>query len=721
MHSFIETHMQIQHDTWERHGTVAVIRLSNPPVNGIGYALRAQVSAALDNIERDDAVRAIVLIGDGSYFSCGADIREFNTPESIREPSTPTLIRRIEAFKKPVVGAIHGAALGGGLEVALGCHYRMALKNARLGLPEVKLGLLPGGGGTQRLPRLIGVAPALDMIVSGNPVDASRALELGLVDKLVDTDLEAAAIDYAAGIADIPVRRLPDRADAPADAHAMFEAVRNRVAKEARGQSAPQYCIACVEQSTRDTLEAGLRFERERFIELVNGIQSKALRHIFFAEREAVKLPGIAHDTGARNVSRIGVIGAGTMGTGIAMTFANAGFPVTVVDTTPEAVDRGMTTIRRNYGATVTKGKLSQAVMDERLARVRGTTQLEALADADLVIEAVFEDMSVKRTVFERLDHIVRQGAILATNTSRLDINEIARMTSRPQDLLGLHFFSPAHVMRLLEVVKGDATAQDVIKTAMALGRRIGKVAVLVGVCDGFVGNRMVSPYTREAHFLLEEGATPQQVDSALERFGMAMGPLRMGDMAGLDISWAARKRQAATRPAHLRYCYIADRICEAGRLGQKTGAGFYRYDEGSRAPIPDPEVQQIIEQCAEESGIKRRRISDEEIIERTIFALVNEGARILEEGVAQRGSDIDVIYVNGYGFPSYLGGPMFYADTVGLDRVLERIREFQREHGELWTHAPLLERLVRDKLPLSTWQARMSENEMPLKEKNVN
>ncbi|KRB67987.1 3-hydroxyacyl-CoA dehydrogenase NAD-binding domain-containing protein [Noviherbaspirillum sp. Root189] len=697
--------MDIPH--YQRHGAVAVLRLANPPVNGLSHALRVNIAAALDAVEADPETHALVLIGEGAYFCGGADIREFNTPNSSREPVTPDLIKRIAAFPKPVIAAIHGAALGGGLELALGCHYRVAQEGARLGLPEVKLGLLPGGGGTQRLPRLIGVAPALDMIVSGQPVDAHRALQLGLVDEVAGAALAEAAIAFATRNAgqSLAQRALPDTAALPADAGALFAAARSKAEKATRGQLAPRYCIDCVEASTRGTLEEGLRFERERFVELVNGTQSKALRHLFFAEREVAKVGQYTQGAMARPVSVVGVIGAGTMGTGIAMSFANAGFQVVIVEASKEALDRGLRTMRGNYEASVAKGKLQQAQMDARLAAIRGTTATEDLASADLVIEAVFEDMEVKRSVFERLDRIAKPGAILATNTSRLDINQIAAMTSRPQDVVGLHFFSPANVMKLLEVVRGEQTAPDVIATAMEIGHKAGKVAVLVGVCDGFVGNRMVSPYTREAHFLLEEGASPQQVDQALERFGMAMGPLRMGDLAGLDISWAARKRQAPTRPAHIRYCHIADRICEAGRLGQKTGAGFYRYEPGSRTPVPDPAVQDIIERCAADSGITRRAVSDEEIVERCMYALVNEAARILEEGIADRGSDIDVIYANGYGFPSWRGGPLFHADSVGLERVLGRIREFHEVHGELWKPAPLLERLVAEGRTLSSYR----------------
>jgi len=695
------------HTPFTRHGRVAVITWSNPPVNGISFALRQHVTAGMDAALADADIDAIVLTGDGRMFSGGADIREFNTPRSTAEPTTPQLIMRIENCAKPVVAAIHGSALGGGLELALGCHWRVALSDASVALPEVKLGLLPGGGGTQRLPRLIGVPKALDWIVTGRTIPAPDAREAGVLDALFDTDLIGNAVAFASKLDNTTGLRatgkLPVRV--PAEAADLFEKAREHARKTARGMDAPLQCIACVEESTRSTLEEGLKFERSRFMELVNGTQSKAIRHLFFAEREAAKPPRDAQDATLRDVRRVGVIGAGTMGTGIAMAFANAGYPVTLVEVADANLQKGLSTIRRNYDATVNKGRLAAEVAQARIDRIHGTTDMRQLADMDLVIEAAFEDIAVKHGLFRQLDQIVRQGAILATNTSRLDINDIAAVTTRPQDVVGLHFFSPANVMKLLEIVRGSATAADVLATVLHVAKKIGKVPAVVGVCDGFVGNRMVSPYTREAHFLLEEGATPQQVDQALERFGLAMGPLRMGDMAGLDISWAARKRLAPTRPRHIRYCHIADRLCESGRLGQKTGAGFYRYEAGSRAPIPDPKVEEIINACAAESGITRRAITDEEVIERTMYALVNEAARILEDGVAQRGSDIDVIYVNGYSFPAVRGGPLFHADTVGLPRVLERIREFHRVHGELWTPAPLLERLVAEGRPISTYE----------------
>lgn len=692
---------------FRRHGRVAVITWSNPPVNGISFAVRQHVAAGLDAAVADPEIDAIVLCGDGRMFSGGADIREFNTPQSAMEPTTPQLIWRLENLSKPVVAAIHGAALGGGFELALGCHWRVALSDASVALPEVKLGLLPGGGGTQRLPRLIGIEKALDWIVAGKTVKADIAYDAGVLDALFDQDLLENAVAFASRLdkktALRPTGKRP--VEVSQGTAALFEKARENARKTARGMEAPIQCIACVEEATHGTLEDGLAFERARFLELVNGTQSKAIRHLFFAERCAAKPPRDAHDAPLRKVQHVGVIGAGTMGTGISMAFANAGYPVTLVEVAEPLLQKGLALIQRNYEATVSKGKLDAQEAKTRIERIHGTTDMQRLADADLIIEAAFEDIPVKHEIFRQLDRIARVDAILATNTSRLDINDIADVTNRRQDVVGLHFFSPANVMKLLEIVRGKATAPDVLATVLHVAKTIGKVPAVVGVCDGFVGNRMVSPYTREAHFLLEEGATPQQVDQALERFGLAMGPLRMGDMAGLDISWAARKRQAPTRPRHIRYCRIADSLCESGRLGQKTGEGFYRYESGSRAPIPDPTVEEIIKKCASESGIERRAIGDEEIVERTMYALVNEAARILEDGVAQRGSDIDVIYVNGYGFPAGRGGPLFHADTVGLPQVLKRIREFHQAHGELWSPAPLLEKLVAEGRPISSYE----------------
>ena len=676
-------------------GRVAMVRLRNPPVNSLSAALRAELHAAIQAALADESVRALVLAGDGGFFCCGAEIREFNTPMSTREPTLRSVIALIEGATKPVVAAIHGAALGGGLELALGCHYRVALDGASLGLPEVKLGVLPGGGGTQRLPRIVGVERALTMIAQGDAIDTATALDWGLLDEVFADDLPQRAAAYALAHAEAPLagRNVGARKVAALADPGVVERARSEAARRYRGCVAPLACVDCVETAANTALQEGLAYERERFLELVNGSQSKAQRHLFFAERAAVKLPeGWKAEA---PIATVGVVGAGTMGGGIAMSLANAGLSVVLVERDAQALERGWSAIRKNYAATAAKGKLTAAQVEVRLALIRTSLDMAELRDADLVIEAAFEDMDVKRQIFTALDAVCKPQAILASNTSRLDINEIAGFTRRPTQVLGMHFFSPANVMRLLEVVQGRDTDGNVIAAVFRLARQMGKLPVLVGVCDGFVGNRMVSPYTREAHFLLEEGASPSQVDGALQQFGLAMGPLRMADMAGLDISWAFRKRMAPTRPAHLRYSRVADSLCEQGRFGQKTGSGFYRYEAGRREPLEDPQVLALIEQCARQDGIARRDITDEEIVQRTMYALVNEGARILEEGIARRASDIDVIYVNGYGFPAYRGGPLFYADEQGLPAVLDTIRRFHEVHGELWQPAPLLERLV--------------------------
>ncbi|MCA0240680.1 MAG: enoyl-CoA hydratase/isomerase family protein [Proteobacteria bacterium] len=681
------------------HGRSAVITLDHPPVNAMGHALRQALAAHLATAWADAAIDAIVINGAGKLFCGGADVKAFGTPASRAEPSSRTIVRQIEDSAKPVIAAIHGSALGLGLEFAMGCHYRIAQRGARLGLPEVKLGLLPGGGGTQRLPRLVGVEAAARLVADGDPVGADEALALGLVDEVAaEGELLPAALAFAQRVATQAVHPVASRRPLPPPGDAgFFAAERQRIGAARRGQPAPLEALACIEAATTMAFDDGLRFERERFDVLQHGSESKALRHLFLAERAAAKLAGIAPDIAPAPIARVGVIGAGTMGGGIAMSFASAGMAVTLVEAKAEALERGLQTIRRNYEGTVAKGRLARAEAEARIARITPTLDFGALKDADLVIEAVFEDMDVKKDLFGRLDAICKPGAVLATNTSRLDIDEIARATQRPGAVIGLHFFSPANVMRLVEVVRGAATSAPTIVTSMAVVRAAGKLPVLVGVCDGFVGNRMVAQYAREAEFLLEEGATPQQVDGALKRFGLAMGRFAMSDLAGLDISWASRKRQAATRAANRRYSKVADRLCELGRFGQKTGAGFYRYEAGSRTPLPDPLVDEIIVQCAREAGIERRSIGDDEIVERTIYALVNEGAKILEEGIAQRASDIDLIYVNGYGFPAWRGGPMFHADTVGLDKVYARVCEFERRHGDFWKPAPLLERLARE------------------------
>jgi 3-hydroxyacyl-CoA dehydrogenase len=683
---------------YDVQNNVAVITLNNPPVNGLGLEIRQGLRTHVDQALADTAIVAVVITGGGSMFCGGADIRQFNTPKASMEPRTAATLESIAAGSKPVVAAIHGNALGGGLELALGCHYRVSTADANLGLPEVKLGLLPGGGGTQRLPRLIGAEKALDMIVSGKPVKGSMAIKLGLVDKVADGDLVATAVAFAAEKANESSHPVIAQMQVEGASEEGFAQARTQASRRQRGFPAPLACIACVEAATRLPFDEGLAFERAEFTKLVEGPESKAQRYLFFAERQARKIPDIPADTKSRALDKIGIMGAGTMGAGIAMSFASAGVPVTIFEAQSDALDRGMDRIKSNYAATVKKGRLSQSAMDGALGHITPTLNFDDLADADMVIEAVFEEMDVKKEVFERLDKTVKQGAVLASNTSRLDLNEIAAVTGRPQDVIGMHFFSPANVMRLLEVVRGEKSAPDVIQTAMNAGRVAGKLPVLVGVCDGFVGNRMLSCYSRESEFLLEEGATPSQVDGVLRDFGLAMGRFQVADLAGLDIGWAGRKRAAPTRDPSLRYSRVSDEICELGRFGQKTGRGFYIYKEGSRTPTPDPEVDEIVKRCAAQAGIEQREISDQEIIERTMYALVNEGANILDEGIAARASDIDLIYINGYGFPGFRGGPLFYADTVGLDKVYARICEFEAEHGAFWKPAPLLKKLAESK-----------------------
>jgi 3-hydroxyacyl-CoA dehydrogenase len=673
---------------------VAVITLDNPPVNGLGNALRAAIMQNLKTADADPAVKAVVLIGSAKAFSGGADIREFNAPRL--KPDLPEVNDQQDAMGKPLVAAIGGFALGGGLELALACHFRVAAPRAQLGLPEVKLGILPGSGGTQRLPRVIPMAEAVKMMTSGNPIPSERAKELGLVDEIAQGELLESAIRFARGKVGTPLPRIRDRkAQLEGDPQAFFAQVRSQVAKESRGYPAPLLIVECAEAAATRPFDEGRRLERASFDKLVSGPESKALRHMFFAERQSSKIPDVPEDTPVREVTSAAVVGAGTMGGGIAMSFANAGIPVTLVDMAQEAVDRGINTIKKNYSATVEKGRLTQPEMDKRMGLIRPSSNLGDVANADIVIEAVFERMDVKQDLFRKLDAIVKQGAILATNTSTLDVDQIAAATGRATDVVGTHFFSPANVMRLLEVVRGKRTAKDVLATTMRLGKRLKKVAVVSGVCDGFIGNRMLEKYTQQAYFLLDEGASPEQVDGALQRWGMAMGPFTMYDMAGNDIGWEIRKRRYQERPDFV-YSRLPDRVCELGRFGQKTGKGFYKYEPGSRKPLPDPEVQDIIEKYRSEIGVKPRPISDEEIVERCMYALANEGARILEEGIALRASDIDMVYLTGYGFPPYRGGPMFYADSVGLQKVLEAIRKFQNGYqGAQWQPAPLLARLA--------------------------
>ncbi|MFI5801154.1 3-hydroxyacyl-CoA dehydrogenase NAD-binding domain-containing protein [Streptomyces sp. NPDC051677] len=673
---------------------VAVILLANPPVNGLGDTIRAGIEVGVARARQDDTVKAVIIVGDGRGFCGGADIRQFNTPAGSAEPTIGTVWDSIQQLRKPVIASISGFALGGGLELALVCHYRIADGNARLGLPEVGLGLIPGAGGTQRLPRLIGTREALAMIQHGTTVSGRRAAELGIIDSVFAGDPIEAGLSFARKvIADGGATQVVDHLPTPDPEGFDFAAARKGIASNARNGLAQRVAIDCVEAATSVPVQEGLAVEGNAFNQLLEGSESKALRHVFFAEKAAAKVADVPADTPVRAVEHVAVIGAGTMGAGIAMAFANARFPVTLIEQNQAALNRGLDAIRRNYEATAAKGKLTADQVAERLGRINPTLDLAAAADADLVIEAVFEDIDVKKELFGRIDKVCRQGAILASNTSRLDVDEISRATTRPADVIGLHFFSPANVMKLLEVIRGDATSGDVIATSMRIAQRIGKIPVLARICDGFIGNRMIAPYLREADFLLEEGATPQQIDRALGDFGLAMGPLAMSDLAGLDIRLATQR--LSNLPKHLRYSAMVDQLCEAGRFGQKSGAGYYRYDKGSRTPIPDPFIDQVIEQRAADAGIERRTISDQEILDRCIFALVNEGARLLEEGIAQRASDIDVVYVNGYGFPAYRGGPMYYAQDIGLDVTLRKIQKLHEAHGEFWSPAPLLERLV--------------------------
>ncbi|WP_339666734.1 3-hydroxyacyl-CoA dehydrogenase NAD-binding domain-containing protein [uncultured Pseudomonas sp.] len=685
--------------TLERKGAIAVVTVNNPPVNALGIAVREGLQNSFKAAEADPEVKAIVLVCEGSTFIAGADIKEFGKPP--QAPSLPDVVNGIEAGSKPSVAVIHGTALGGGLEVAVSCHYRIARKDAKVGLPEVKLGLLPGAGGTQRLPRLTGVAKALDMIVSGAPISATEALELGVVDQLIEGDLLSAGLAYADQLIaeGKGPRRTGERTDKleGVDNAAAVAAKRAEIEKKMPGLFSPQRCISAVEAAFTLPLDEGLKRERELFAECLVSPQRAALVHAFFTERLASKVDGLAKDTPVRDVKSAAVIGGGTMGVGIAMCFANAGIPVKVLEITAEARDKAMQRARDTYGMSVKRGSLNEAALEKRMALISGVTDYADLADVDLVIEAVFEEMSVKQKVFSALDANCKPGAILASNTSSLDLNEIANFTKRPEDVVGLHFFSPANVMRLLEVVRGEKTADDVLATAMAIGKKLKKVAVPVGVCDGFVGNRMVFQYGREAEFLVEEGATPAQVDGALRKFGMAMGPFAMRDLSGLDIGLSIRTRQRQTLPAEFKLPLVLDKMAEAGMLGQKTGKGFYVYEAGSRTPLENPELPAILAAASKEQGIERRELSDEYIIERTIYALINEGAKILEEGIAQRASDIDVIYLNGYGFPAFQGGPMFYADAVGLDVVYAKICEFHEQHGAWWKPAALLEKLAKE------------------------
>ncbi len=690
---------------YQVHGDVAVITLNNPPVNGLGFATRQAIAAALDQANADPTVQAIVLTGAGKAFSGGADINEFNSPKAYAEPNLLSVIRAVENSAKPVVAAIHSVAMGGGLELALGCHYRIAAPGTSVALPEVKLGLIPGAGGTVRLPRALGVETALNMIVSGEPVKSELLAQLPgqkLFDKMAASpeSLAEEAMAFARSIA--AVRPLPRVRDLPCkhpQGDAYFQFARNMVQGMAKNFPAPGKCVDAVQNATKKPFEQALLEERQVFINLMNTSECRALRHLFMAERAASKIPDIPSDTPRREIAKVAVIGAGTMGGGIAMNFLNAGIPVTILEMKQEALDRGIATIRKNYEAQVKKGKLKQDKYEQRMALLSTTLDYKELASADLVIEAVFEDMGVKQKVFETLDAVMKPGAILASNTSTLDVNQIAAFTKRPQDVVGLHFFSPANVMKLLEVVRGAQTGKDVMATVMAVAKKIKKTAVVSGVCDGFIGNRMIEQYSRQAGFLLDEGCTPQQVDKAIEKFGFAMGPFRMGDLAGNDIGWAIRKRRYVEKP-DMKYSASADRLCELGRFGQKTGAGWYDYQAGKRDAVPSPVVATLIEEHRKALGLTPRKISDEEIVQRLVFSLVNEAAHLLEEGIAARASDIDMVYITGYGFPVFRGGPMQYANEFGLFNMAQAMKRFQQnphDDARFWEPAPLIRRLVAE------------------------
>ena len=690
-------------------GDVAVITLMNPPVNGLGLSTRIGITDGLEKANNDAAIKAIVITGAGKAFSGGADIREFGTPKALQEPNLLSVIRACENSTKPIVAAMHSVAMGGGLELALGCHYRIAAPGTSIALPEVKLGLIPGAGGTQRLPRAIGVEPALNMIVSGEPIK-SEMLAMLPGQKLFDAmaqsveSLPEEALALARKVATthgdgspLPlVRNLPCKHP---NGDAYFQFARNMVKGMAKNFPAPAKCVDAVEAATKKKFDDGMVFEREIFINLMWTPECRALRHIFMADRAASKIPDVPEDTPKREIKSVAVIGAGTMGGGISMNFLNAGIPVKMLEMKQEALDRGLATIRKNYEAQVKKGKLKQEKYDERMALLSTTLSYDDIGQADLVIEAVFEEMGVKEAVFKELDRVMKPGAILASNTSTLDVNKIASFTQRPQDVLGMHFFSPANVMKLLEVVRGEKTAKDVLATVMALGKKIKKTSVVSGVCDGFIGNRMIEQYSRQAGFLIEEGCTPAQVDKAVEKFGFAMGPFRMGDLAGNDIGWAIRKRRYQEKP-DLKYSKTADLLCEMGRYGQKTGAGWYDYQAGKRDAIPSATVVEMIEKHRATLGITPRKISDEEIVQRLVFSLVNEAAHILEEGIASKASDIDMVYLTGYGFPIWRGGPMNYADTIGLFNVSEAMKRFAKnphDDARFWQPAPLLARLVAE------------------------
>jgi len=687
------------------HGDVAVISLNNPPVNGLGLSTRQAITEGVEKAVQDASIKAIVITGHGKAFSGGADIREFGSPKATQEPNLLSVIAQIENCAKPVVAAVHTVAMGGGLELALGCHYRIAAPGASIALPEVKIGLLPGAGGTQRLPRVLGVEPALNMIVSGEAIKSEMLAMLPgqkLFDKMAASpeSLMDEALKFAREVS--AARPLPRVRDLPCkhpQGDAYFQFTRNMVKGMAKNYPAPPKCVDAVQAATKKKFDEGMVIERELFINLMWTPECRALRHLFMSQRAASKIADVPDTTPTRAIKQVAVIGAGTMGGGISMNFLNAGIPVKILETKQEALDRGIATIKKNYEAQVKKGKLKEDKYAQRMALLTSTLSYDDIKDADLVIEAVFEEMGVKETVFKQLDAVMKPGAILASNTSTLDVNAIANFTKRPEDVIGMHFFSPANVMKLLEVVRGVKTAKDVLATVMALAKTIKKTAVVSGVCDGFIGNRMIEQYGRQGGFLLEEGCTPQQVDKAIEKFGFAMGPFRMGDLAGNDIGWAIRKRRYVEKP-NMKYSKTADLLCEMGRFGQKVGKGWYDYQAGKRDAIPNIEVEDMVVKHRATIGMTPRKISDEEIVQRLVFSLVNEAAHILEDGIASKASDIDMVYITGYGFPIYRGGPMLYADQVGLFNVVQAMHRFAanpHDDAEFWKPAPLLAKLAAE------------------------
>lgn len=683
---------------YQINGNLVVITLNNPPVNGLGHATRSALAEGIQRALNDEKITAIIITGAGKAFCGGADIKEFNSPTAYAEPSLYTLINLIEAADKPVIAAIHSVCMGGGLELALGCHYRLATPGAQIALPEVKLGLLPGAGGTQRLPRVLGVEMALNMIVSGTPVSSEKLSKTALFDELIEGDLFSGALAFAAKVAHLrPLPRVRDLQIDDPNAATFLELSRDNVRAMSGPFPAPLKCVEAVAAAVNQEFDDGIQTERELFLQLVESTESKALRHAFFGERAAGKIPDVPTDTPLRAIDTVAVVGAGTMGGGIAMNFANAGIPVKILEMKQEVLDKGLATIRKNYENSLKKGKLSQGKFEQRVALITGTLSYAEISQADLVIEAVFEDMDIKEQVFKTLDEVMKPGAILATNTSTLDVDVIAGFTRRAQDVIGTHFFSPANVMKLLEIVRGKQTSKEVLATTMALAKRIKKIAVVSGVCDGFIGNRMIEQYIRQAGFLLEEGGTPEQVDQAAEKFGFAMGPFRMGDLAGNDIGWTIRKRRYLATP-QIAYSKTADLLCEMGRFGQKTGAGWYDYKAGDRKAYASALVNQMIVQHSADLQLERRPISDQEIVERLVYSLVNEGAQLLDEGIAIRASDIDMVYLTGYGFPLHRGGPMFYADTVGLSNVLAAMEKYAGGyHGDAWKPAHLLVKLAAE------------------------